>query len=154
MTTALQPQHPTSTRHTGDNAVSRQQDVLAPAKRSYSLNISRLPAPDQLQIWGFMEFLHEYSTTAWRLVPGADADICVVDGTASTPTLHFRNTLCSEPQDTVPLARPLQIEAFVATLLQLEAPHPARLCGRVTPLIFLNKTGSCAHWTGVSSSLF
>ena len=137
MATALHSENQTAVWQTGDNAVSRLQDVLVPAERSYSLNISSLSAPDQLQIWAFLEFMHEYSPTAWRLVPGADADICVVDGPAGTPTLHIRNTtLCCGKNDTLRLARPLQMEAFVALLLQLEAPHPARLCGRVAPSFF------------------
>ena len=135
MTTALHPQNLTAIWQTGDNAVSRQEDVLVPAEHAYSLNISSLPAPDQSRIWTFLEFMHEYSGTAWRLVSGADADICVVDGPVSTLTLHIRNTtLRRGQQHTVLLSRPLQMETFATTLLQLEAPHPVRLCGRVAPL--------------------
>ena len=135
MATALHSENQTAVWQTGDNAVSRLQDVLVPAERSYSLNISSLPAPDQSRIWTFLEFMHEYSSTAWRLVSGADADICVVDGLVSTLTLRICNRVLRRGQEhTVLLSRPLQMETFATTLLQLEAPHPVRLCGRVVPL--------------------
>ena len=144
MTTALHPQNLTSIWQTGEYAVSRQGDVLAPAENTYSLNISRLPATDRSCIWTFLEFMHEYSGTAWRLVPGADADIWFVDGrqpaaaaqpaaTVTLPhaTVRVLNTAppAAQMEDNM-LVRPLQIEAFAAVLLRMEAqlkavPRPA-----------------------------
>lgn len=140
MTTALHPQNPTANWQTGDNAVSRQEDVLVPAEHTYSLNISSLPAPDQSRIWTFLEFMHEYSGTAWRLVPGADADIWFVDGrqpaaaaqpAAAHTTVRVLTTAppAGQMKDNM-LVRPLQMEAFAAVLLRMEArlqavPRPA-----------------------------
>ena len=128
MTTALHPQNLTAIWQTGDYAVSRQEDVLVPAEHAYSLNISSLPAPDQSRIWTFLEFMHEYSGTAWRLVPGADADIWFVDGrqpVAPSTTPHatvrvLNNTLPAAQMEDNMLVRPLQMEAFVAVLLRME----------------------------------
>ena len=138
MTTALHPQNLTAIWQTGDYAVSRQEDVLVPAEHAYSLNISSLPAPDQSRIWTFLEFMHEYSGTAWRLVSGADADIWFVDGRqpaapSATPHATVRVLSNAPPaaqmEDNM-LVRPLQMEAFAAVLLRMEArlqavPRPA-----------------------------
>ena len=145
MPTALLPHFLASLRQPGDNAAPRHGHALAPTQRSYSINISNLPAPDQPLIWAFLEFMHEYSSTAWRLVAGADADIWFVNShqaTANLPsaaskaplhaTVHvLPHTPPAGQLDNNMLVRPLRMEAFAAVLqrmeAQLQAVRPAAL---------------------------
>lgn len=104
---------------------------LPVAARTIRLNISHLPAPDQSRIWAFLEFMHEYSSTEWRLVQGNTADIWFVDQCEQHPlhpwacsgsTVRVRNILLADGSTgPLNLDRPLQMEAFAATLLAWEA---------------------------------
>lgn len=118
----------------GGSAASAQKSAsLTAAASAVSLNISYLPAPDQSRIWTFLEFIHEYSKTAWRLQSGEnDADIWFVDGShafvppqgaRTRPTVvHVVNDARyapAAPEDHF-LVRPLDMDSFATLLQRLE----------------------------------
>ena len=132
MTTLYENSDLTSIWQLGSSAQLASAAMPA-AAAALSLNISTLPTPDQSRIWTFLEFIHEYSQTAWRLQPGTgDADIWFVDGAQPfeppqgvrrAPTVvhvvpdarHIR-----PGSDDHYLVRPLDMESFAALLMHLE----------------------------------
>lgn len=124
----------TSIWQLGGSAAAEQANATLPsAAAALSLNITYLPAPDQSRIWTFLEFIHEYSRTAWRLQSGEnDADIWFVDGAHDflpptgvrrEPTVvHVVRDMRQVPRtaDGNFLVRPLDMENFVLMLQRLE----------------------------------
>lgn len=132
MTNALRNSDLSAIWQIGGSVASEPHHTQLPAAgTTLCLNVSHLPAPDQSRIWTFLEFIHEYSSTAWRLQSGNDADIWFVDGSQAfvpptgartTPVVvHVvRDARHASATDDNYLVRPLEMDAFAALLQRLE----------------------------------